>query len=348
MQNVLEANQTVPGSPFRERGGHKFLLIRFSSIGDIVLTTPVIRCLKKQVPGAEVHFLTKDSFRSIVEHNPYIDKLHVLAHSWELMIHELMEENYDYIIDLHHNVKTLRVKKALGKKSFSFHKLNIEKYIYTSIKLNILPKVHIVDRYLATVRSFGVKNDGAGLDYFIAEKEETKKNDIPHSHHAGYIACVIGAAHSTKRWPVEKWKEFARQMDHPMILLGGKEDVDNGNEIASVDDVKVYNSCGKFSLNESADLIRKAKLVVSNDTGLMHIAAAFKKPVISLWGNTVPSFGMYPYYGDSTVPHTILQVGKLWCRPCSKIGYDKCPLGHFKCMQKIGVDEVLAAVKRRL
>ncbi|MEI9808990.1 MAG: glycosyltransferase family 9 protein [Bacteroidota bacterium] len=307
----------------------KFLIIRFSSIGDIVLTTPVIRCLKKQVPDAEVHFLTKEAFRSIAEHNPYIDKLHVLAHSWELMLHELMEEKYDYIIDLHHNVKTLRIKKALGQKAFSFHKLNIEKYIYTSIKINTLPKVHIVDRYLATLKSFGVKNDNAGLDYFIAEKEETKRNDIPHSHHAGYIACVIGAAHGTKRWPVEKWKEFAQKMDHPIILLGGKEDAANGKEIASVDDVKVYNACGKFSLNESADLVKKAKLVVTNDTGLMHIAAAFKKPVISLWGNTVPSFGMYPYYGDAKVSDTILQTNKLWCRPCSKIGYDKCPLGAF-------------------
>ena len=93
----------------------KFLIIRFSSIGDIVLTTPVIRCLKKQVPDAEVHFLTKESFHSIVGHNPYVDKVHLLAHSWDLMIHELKLEEYDYIIDLHHNVRTLRVKQALGK-----------------------------------------------------------------------------------------------------------------------------------------------------------------------------------------------------------------------------------------
>ena len=304
----------------------------------------MIRCLKKQLPDAEVHFLTKEAFRSIVEHNPYIDKLHVLAHSWELMIHELKEENYDYVIDLHHNVRTLTVKKALGKKSFSFHKLNIEKYIYTSLKLNILPNVHIVDRYLATLKSFGVKNDDAGLDYFISPKDETHKQDIPASHHAGYIACVIGAAHGTKKWPVNKWKEFADQMDHPLILLGGKEDADNGKEIASVDPVKVYNACGKFSINESADLVHKAKIVVTHDTGLMHIAAAYKRPVVSLWGNTVPSFGMYPY----NTPYDILQVNKLRCRPCSKIGYDKCPLGHFKCMQKIEVAAVITAVKKRL
>jgi ADP-heptose:LPS heptosyltransferase len=326
----------------------KFLIIRFSSIGDIVLTSPVIRCLKKQVPDAEVHFLTKDSFRSAVEHNPYVDKLHVLAHSRELMIEELKTEEYDYIIDLHHNARTLQVKKALKKKAFSVNKLNIQKYIYTSLKINVLPKVHIVDRYVKTVESFGVKNDGAGLDYFIGKGDETKKDDIPASHYAGYIACAIGAAHSTKRWPVHKWKDFCKRMDHPVILLGGKEDIASGNEIAAVDPVKVYNACGKFRLNESADLVKKAKLVISNDTGLMHIAAAFKKPIISLWGNTVPSFGMTPYYGDAPAADVILQTNKLWCRPCSKIGYNKCPLGHFKCMEKIGVEMLMSKVKARL
>lgn len=327
--------------------GMKFLIIRFSSIGDIVLTTPVTRCLKKQVPDAEVHFLVKDAFRSVVEFNPYIDKLHFLAHSWELMIEELLPEKYDFIIDLHHNVKTLRVKKALGVKSVSFYKLNVEKYIYTALKINILPDIHIVDRYMKTVESFGVKNDGAGLDYFISSKEETTKDDIPASHHAGYIACAIGAAHGTKRWPVHKWKQFCEKMDHPVILLGGKDDAANGDEIASTDPVKIYNACDKFSINESADLIRKAKLVISNDTGMMHVAAAYKRPIISLWGNTVPSFGMYPY-GVPQKLYDIMQVNKLWCRPCSKIGYKKCPLGHFKCMEKIGVDRVIDAAKTRL
>ena len=296
----------------------------------------------------------KDAFRSVVEHNPYIDKLHVLAHSWELMMEELKTEGYDYIIDLHHNLKTIRLKKELGIKAFSFYKLNVQKYIYTSLKINLLPRVHIVDRYLNTVKSFGVKNDGAGLDYFITKEEETRERDIPASHYAGYIACVIGAAHGTKRWPVHKWKDFCASLDHPVILLGGKEDASRANEIVSVDNVKVYNACGKFSINESADLVKKAKVVVTHDTGLMHIAAAYKRPIISLWGNTVPSFGMYPYYGDnyltgrSQKPFDIIQVNKLWCRPCSKIGYDRCPLGHFKCMEKIEVETVRQAVIARL
>ena len=327
--------------------GKKFLIVRFSSIGDIVLTTPVIRCLKQQVPDAEVHFLTRDRFHSVVEHNPYIDKVHQLAHSWELMIEELKTEDYDYIIDLHHNSKTLRLKNALKKKSFSFYKLNIQKYILTAFKINLLPKLHIVDRYMKTVESFGVKNDGKGLDYFISMEEETQMHDIPVSHTAGYIACVIGAAHGTKRWPVHKWKEFCAQLNHPIILLGGPEDAANGNEIASVDDIKIYNACGKFKLNESADLVRKAKLVISNDTGLMHIAAAYQKVIISLWGNTVPAFGMTPYYGDFSMTSLQLQT-TVWCRPCSKIGYDKCPLGHFKCMEKIEVEELLKRVRQKI
>ena len=332
----------------------KFLIIRFSSIGDIVLTTPVIRCLKQQVADAEVHILVKESFRSVVSNNPYIDKVHVLAHSWELMIHELQLEDYDYVIDLHNNIRTLRVKKALGNPAKSFNKLNLQKYIYTNLKWNLMPDKHIVDRYMETVESFNVKNDGGGLDYFISTDEEVKNNDIPASHHAGYIAIVIGAAHNTKKYPVHKLRSLCEKLDHPVILLGGKEDMKEGEAISISDPVKIYNACGKFSLNESADLVRKSKLVVSNDTGLMHIAAAFKKPVISLWGNTVPSFGMYPYYGENflkhqpLLPYDILQVNKLWCRPCSKIGYDKCPRGHFKCMEHIETGQVLQHIQNRL
>lgn len=326
----------------------KFLVVRFSSIGDIVLTTPVMRCLKQQVPDAEIHFLTRAGFLPVVAHNPFIDKVHLLAHSWELMLEELKLEQYDYIIDLHHNVKTLRLKRQLGVPSFSFHKLNIEKYLLTSVKINVLPDKHIVDRYLDTVQSFGVKNDGGGLDYFITKEEEVGLHDIPASHHAGYIACVIGAALNTKKWPVHKWKAFCEQMDHPIILLGGKEDAADAALIAAAGDMKVYNACGKFSLNESADLVRKAKLVITHDTGLMHIAAAYKRPIISIWGNTVPAFGMYPYYGSNFLanhgkkPDAIIETKKLWCRPCSKIGYNRCPLRHFKCMEKIEVAQVIA------
>ena len=328
----------------------KFLIIRFSSIGDIVLTTPVIRCIRKQFPEAEIHFLTKHAFRSIVDNNPYINRVHVLGDSFELMLQELKAEEYDYIIDLHHNLRTLRIKKFLkGVKAFSFNKLNVEKYILTAIKISILPKKHIVDRNLETLKSLGVKNDGLGLDYFIPEKDIVNNHDIPTSHLHGYIAIVIGAALNTKKLPLHKLKELCAAIDHPIILLGGKEDFRDGEAIAKADDVKVYNACGKFNLNESADLVRRSKLVITHDTGLMHIAAALQKPVISVWGNTVPEFGMYPYYGRYSKQHyDIVEINKLWCRPCSKIGYDKCPLGHFKCMEKIAVNDIVNLAEQRL
>jgi ADP-heptose:LPS heptosyltransferase len=338
----------------------KFLIIRFSSIGDIVLTTPVVRCLKKQISTAEVHYLTKGTFKDILKANPYIDKIHALKENMDTVIQELEEEDFDYIIDLHHNLRTLKVKRALRKHAFSFNKLNIEKWMLTALKINRLPDTHIVDRYLQTVAQFGVSNDGAGLDYFIPEDESVEESDIPASHHAGYIGIVIGAARFTKKFPVHKLQELCASVEHPIILLGGTEDKEDGDRIAASDYVKIYNACGKFSLNESADLVRRAKLVVSNDTGLMHIACAFRRPVISLWGNTIPAFGMYPYYGDHFIHpgsvkksegsslYDVFEIKTLSCRPCSKIGYNKCPKGHFKCMEQISVSELRNKIYDRI
>ena len=327
----------------------KVLIIRFSSIGDIVLTTPVIRCVKKQLPGAEVHYLTKFGFRSILENNPYIDKLHLLKDNLNELLPTLVSEEFNYVIDLHHNVRTLKVKQALKKsKAFSFNKVNIQKWFFTALKINLLPRVHIVDRYMETVKKLGVINDGSGLDYFIPDTDRVPDNDIPMSHAFGFIGIVIGAALATKKLPTEKLKELCSKIDFPIILLGGPEDKATGDEIASIDSIRIYNSCGKFNLNESADLVRRSKFIITHDTGLMHIAAAFKKQIISIWGNTVPQFGMGPYYGLANQPNDLFEVKGLWCRPCSKIGYAKCPLGHFKCMNKQDIERIVKTVMMRM
>ena len=290
----------------------------------------------------------------VMESNPYVHKIHLLQDDWGKMIAQLKEENFDYIIDLHNNLRTLRVKKDLKIPSFSFNKLNIQKLIFVKLKWNVMPKnLHIIDRYMETVQSFGVQNDGKGMDYFIPKDQEINEKDIPASHHLGYIAIVIGASYFTKKLPVYKLQELCRAIDHPIILLGAKEESAEGELIASVDPIKVYNACGKFSLHESADLVRKSKLVIAHDTGLMHIAAALKKPVIAIWGSTTPSFGMVPYYGENYLaghaqPYDDVQVHKLWCRPCTKFGRKKCPQGHFKCMKKISIEEVVRKVNKRL
>ncbi len=318
----------------------KFLLIRFSSIGDIVLTTPVIRCLKKKYPEAEIHYLTKKSFAGIVTSNPHVHKVHCLENDLLETIDLLKAEQFDYIIDLHNNLRTLRIKRALKIPFYSFNKLNTRKWLLTNFKINLMPHKHIVERYMETVSFLGVANDGLGLDYFIPENDYVKEDDIPFSHSQGYVAIVIGAAHNTKKLPQSKLSALCNLIDYPIILLGGNEDFYNGLEISRADPIRIYNACGKFSLNESADLLRRSKMVISHDTGLMHIAAAFKKNTLSVWGNTVPSFGMYPYQ----TLYEIFQVNKLWCRPCSKIGFDKCPLGHFKCMNNQSIEGLAASV----
>ncbi len=332
----------------------KLLVIRFSSAAEIIQASPLLRCLRKQVPDLVLHFLCDDKHRAVVEFNPHIDKLHVLAHSYELMAEELKTEAYDCILDLQQNNISKRLTHDLQVKTFIYKTDAFKKKIYTRFKLNLLPRIHLADRFLQAATHFGIEQDGDGLDYFIPANEETNKRDIPASHYAGYIIAVIGAAYETRKWPLEYWKEFCTAIDHPVILVGHPEDAAAGNEIAAVDDIKVYNACGKFSMNETADLISKSKLVISTDSVFMHMAAAFKKPLITLWGNTTPAFGEYPWYGKKylagkdQLPYEMIEAGELRCRPCSTDGFAGCPRGHFKCMKQINPANLLAAVKKWL
>jgi ADP-heptose:LPS heptosyltransferase len=321
----------------------KFLIIRFSSIGDIILTTPVVRCLKTQVEEAEVHYLTKKIYSSIIVHNPYVDKVHVFDDSLHKVIEELKKEEFDYVIDLHHNLRTSIIKTRLNLVSFSFNKLNIEKWLMVNFKVNRLPNVHIVDRYLQTLHLFDVHNDGKGLEYFIDPIDEVSLVDLPSTHQKGYIGFVIGAKHTTKKLPGTKIIAIIRKLQLPVVLLGGKEDNAEASMIQKATGELCYNASGKYNLGQSASLVRQASVIVTHDTGLMHVAAAFKKKIISVWGNTIPEFGMYPYepHPDSQ----IIEVTGLKCRPCSKIGYKSCPQKHFKCMNMVDEDKVIALTK---
>jgi ADP-heptose:LPS heptosyltransferase len=326
----------------------KFLILRFSSIGDIVLTTPVIRCLKQQVVGAEIHFATKKSYKTLVENNPYINKYFLLEKADNELIKQLKTEKYDYVIDLHHNIRTLKIKLSLGVKSYSFDKLNFRKWLLVNLSnkyINIfnsivkkyqMPDIHIVDRYLDTVKTFGVVNDNQGLDYFIPEKDEYQIAGFDKKILENYAVYAIGGQHETKKLPLNKMVELCRTIKMPIVLIGGPEDFEKGEELLKKLRTAfwpglVINFCGKCNLNQSASIIEKAELVYTHDTGMMHVAAALKKKVISIWGNTVPAFGMYPYQTD----YEVIENKFLNCRPCSKIGHSKCPLDHFDCMNAL-------------
>jgi ADP-heptose:LPS heptosyltransferase len=322
----------------------KFLVIRLSSIGDIVLTTPVVRCLKKQVVDAEVHFVTKKKYQSLVLSNPYIEKVHTLSGNLTELIDLLQQEQFDYIIDLHQNFRSNRIKRRLGAPSFSFKKLNFEKFLLVNFKIKRMPEKHIVDRYLETLSVFDVTNDGAGLDFFIPENETLNLSELPETHRGGYVAFVIAGTWETKKLPAGKVAAICNRIPFPVILLGGKLESEEGKKIIAQTGDHVLNLAGKISLFNSASLVRDARLVLTNDTGLMHIAAAFKKKILSFWGNTVPQFGMYPYQAHPA--SEMLEVADLKCRPCSKIGFDKCPKRHFRCMEEQNVAQAVEWINK--
>jgi ADP-heptose:LPS heptosyltransferase len=325
----------------------KILVIRFSSIGDIVLTSAVVRCLKTQLPGAELHFLTKTQNEPILRANPSIDQVWLYDHNFKDLIPRMKSQGFDFIVDLHRNYRSAFVKRQFEVPSASFPKLNIRKWLSVQFKMKVLPDIHIVDRYFMAVIPLGVKNDGSGLDYFIPAEDEVPLSGVPATHHNGFIAIVIGGKHNTKIFPPEKISEICHRLALPVILLGGTDDRDRGEKIVSLTGTMVYNSCGLYNINQSASLIRQARAVLTNDTGLMHVAAAFKKPIVSVWGNTIPAFGMYPYLPVNFKSNSMVaEVKGLPCRPCSKLGFKECPKKHFNCMKMIDIDPIVDFLNR--
>ncbi len=319
----------------------KILIIRFSSIGDIVLTTPVVRCIKQQLKGSEVHYVTKMAYKDMLSSNPYIDKLFTADDPAGNIYGRLRREKYDVVIDLHHNLRSFLFKTLLGIPAHSFHKLNIEKWLLVNFRINRLPHKHIVDRYFEAVVSLGVSNDGRGLDYFIPPADEVDTGFLPAAHRAGYTGFAIGAKYATKQLPPMKIAAICKKISTPIVLLGGEEDRHKGEEIVKEAGDMVFNACGMFSLNGSASLVKQAERIITHDTGLMHIAAALKKDIISIWGSTIPGFGMSPYLPDGhSSRHALVEVEGLSCRPCSKLGHSACPKGHFKCMNEISPETV--------
>lgn len=317
----------------------KYLIIRFSSIGDIVLTTPVIRCVKEQT-GAEVHYITKRAYENMLVSNPYVDKVHSFDKDFTEILPQLKAEEFDFVIDLHNNLRSVRLKKNLRKPSAAFPKLNKEKFLLTNFKWNIMPDVHVVDRYFEAVKKLGVTSDGKGLDYFIPEMAKVNFSDYRISDN--YIVFSIGAKFATKRLPNSKITAIIQKIDKTVVLLGGPEDVKNAEEITAKC-ANTVNLVGKLNLDQSAFVIQQTQTVITHDTGLMHIAAAFQKHIVSIWGNTVPELGMYPYMPENANKFTLHEV-ELKCRPCSKIGYDQCPKKHFRCMVDQDVEEIVEAI----
>jgi ADP-heptose:LPS heptosyltransferase len=318
---------------------HKILIIRFSSIGDIVLTTPIIRCAKKQITDSQVHVLVKKGFEKVLIGNPYIDKIHILDGDVKQTILAIINEGFDIVIDLQKNLKSRRIAFKIGKPTYTFDKLNIKKWLLTALKINLLPSCHIVDRYFEGVKGLGLSNDGQGLDFYFSQEDTAHAARLLTSD--PYQVLILGATHYTKRIPDSLCQQIIQNSPINTVLVGGPDVAELAQKLHAQFGSQTIDLCGKLSLQQSAAVISRCYKVITADTGMMHIAAALDSQIHVLWGNTVPAFGMYPYLKSSSKGSYIShEVHGLACRPCSKLGSTKCPKGHHNCMMKQDVNSI--------
>lgn len=304
-------------------------------MGDIVLTTPVIRALNQQLK-AKIDFLTKPQYVSLLEGNTYINRIFSLNDKVDF----LQKNKYDYVVDLQNNLRSWKIRNKIQTKSFVFNKKSLRRYLLIYFGIDLL-KNHVVDRYFATVASLNVVNDNQGLDFNVSSSIKPEFNTSQ-----SYIAWCIGGTHNPKKLSAKQITQVVSKLKIPVVLLGGNNDLDIAEEIINnVECKSVYNFCGKLSVQESSYLIKKSKMLLTNDTGMMHIASALKMPIISFWGCTKPSLGFTPYMTD---PSSIKIISKRSAKPCSKHGRH-CKYGKNGCIKEIDpkliYDSVLSLLK---
>lgn len=331
----------------------RILIIRFSSIGDIILTTPLVRCLRSQFPHAEIHFLTKVQFMDLVLYNPNINKVIGFDSKKEKnALHNLrktLQENaYDWVIDLHQNLRSLYLKRGFFSTSYPKH--TFKRWLITNLNQRNIYLSPILERYFEAVRRFGIENDNLGNEVFF-EKENKEKIQLLFSEKGisssqKILTICTGASAFTKRWFPERFAEVAdyfAKKNFQIVLIGGKEDWETSETIIKmmINSTKTLNLAGKCSLLDSAAVLQSSEIVLTHDTGMMHLAQSQKRPLVAIFGATTRHFGFFP------MPEKSIVVEKqLACRPCSFHGGSACPKQHFDCMRTIEAKEVIEALEK--
>lgn len=331
----------------------KLLVVRLSSLGDILLTTPFIRALKRRFPHSRLDYLTGSRYHELLQNNPHIDHLIIMDESGgkkeiRSIAERIKSENYDAFIDLHGAIRSLQIRrKSKIHPVFTFKKYRFQRVVLILLKRNIYPDDRSMALWMLDVgESLGVQDDGDGLDLFVESEIEHNTRKLlevkSQNSQTDWIAMAPGARHFTKRWPIDRWIDLARRLtdayDVRIMVLGDDKDRQLGKEIITGIDGQGYNGAGLFRLSESAAALSCCKVAITNDSGLSHMAAARRIPVIAMFGPTVRAFGFHPF----RVPYRIMERS-LPCRPCSTKGSSRCSLKHFRCMLDITPDDVFHA-----
>lgn len=312
----------------------KILIIRFSSIGDIILTTPVIRCIKLQYKNAELHYLTKYKYKDILLQNPYLDLCHYFDNNFSELIKNLKQEKYDIIIDLHNNMRSKMLRLALATKNYVYNKENFKKFLLINIGLNF-SKLHTVDRYFLPLKDLQIKNDNNGLDIFIDDNYNVNFNTSQK-----YISWCIGGSYENKKLSDEQIVYVCDKLNLPIVFIGGSNENDLAEKIITKSsNNKLYNFCGKINFSESSFLVKKSNLLLTNDTSILHVGSAFKLPTISFWGCTKPELGFRSYLNPLSY-----EIRSEYRRPCSKHGKN-CRVLTNGCVKTIKPEIIYKKVK---
>ncbi|HLP15959.1 MAG TPA: glycosyltransferase family 9 protein [Bacteroidota bacterium] len=341
------------------------VVFRLSSIGDIVLTSPLLRVLRNAIgPKARLDFVVRKEFADLVRSNHHLSVVHEYdpATGWKGLRElnaTLRRERYDLAVDLHDSLRTKYLRACCGARETTVvNKRQYERWQLVHRKRNIYTGIIPVPlRYLETISKFGIGDDGRGLELFVPDSVQSAVSGKMAAAQLHRFECVIGicpgAKHFTKRWQREKYAELgvraARERGAKILLFGGPAERDDCAYVADSIRTQVCPDCvedhsGVLSLLETAAAFDFCDVVVTNDSGLMHIAASRQKKIVALFGSTVLEFGFGPFGTEAEV----IERKGLECRPCTHIGRASCPLGHFKCMTDIGVDEVAASVSAML
>lgn len=337
----------------------KILMIRLSSIGDVLLTTPAIRLLKKKFPESRIDFVIKKEFAELLMHNPGIHRLLIFdkqdkSHSISKIRKQIRNEKYDLIIDLHKNFRSFYLTLlSKADQIFRYKKNAFRRFFLVKCKLNFYKTiVPVYLRYIARLKKLQIVYDEEGLDLFfnndIKIKILEKFNDFLNIPGKYTIGIAPGAKHATKQWMPEGFaaviQHYTKAQKSKIIIFGSSVDQNVVQSFKINKNQNVLDTTGKLSLLETGVLINQCDLVVTNDSGLTHLASALKKKIVAIFGSTTEEFGFFPY----TTEYIVIQNNNLRCRPCSHIGKHKCPKKHFKCMKDIIPTQVIGAIDRLL
>lgn len=313
------------------------LVVRFSSLGDVLLTTPLLRVLKKKYPAALVDFIVKPEYSPLVSGSPYLNRVipFIKKRAGELR-RQVTAAGYDMIIDLQNNPRSRRLTSGAAPKLFRFAKHSVKKWMLVNLKIDRLSGLPpIPERYISSVP--GLEPDGMGLEYHFTQVP------VPLEPGGRYIAICPGSKHFTKMWGENRFIELNKLLVNDgftPVLLGGKDDAALCGRIAEAAPGTV-NLAGDHPLEFAASALSRCLASVCNDSGLMHLSCSVGVPVLVFFGSTVRHFGFIPYKNRSV----IMENNSLDCRPCSHIGRSSCPKGHFLCMTELQPADALARVK---